>query len=78
MLAGAALQAGIDFQAESARRSGIRAPGRDYEEFFADQKRRPGVVGVLDPIDFGRFDWLAELRGDSRSSKKLPPSRRVR
>ena len=71
MLAGAALLAGIHFQAQAARRGGIVAPGGDYEKLFADQERRPGIVGMLDPVDVGTFDRIAETAAaDSRSSKK--------
>ncbi len=64
MLAGAALQSGIDFQAEAAGRRRLGAPRRDHEELLAHQDRRPGVVGVLDPIGVvGGFDGSPNLRG---------------
>ncbi len=42
---------------------GSLPPGGDDEEFFADQERRPGVLGALDPVDV--FDELrvAEVAG---------------
>jgi len=75
MLAGAALQAGIQFQTQAAGRRGIVTPGGDYEESFADQERRPGVVGMLDPVDVGAGDGVAELgRGFAGFEKSLQPA----
>src|SRR5258708_18695125 len=60
MLAGSALQSGVNLQPEASRRGWLRAPGRDDEEFFSDQQRRPGLFGARDPIDIGRDLRIAE------------------
>ncbi len=62
MLAGAALQPGIELQPKTSSGSRVVTPRRDHKEFFADQNRRPRVVSLLDPIGIGTLYRIAELR----------------
>ncbi len=50
MFASSAREAGIVNETNSAGGSGVGAPGRSEENTIANQARRPGAMGGVDPI----------------------------
>src|SRR5215469_12798542 len=60
MLARPALHARVHFEPNSALRRWLRPPRRDQKESLAHQDRRPGIMGLADPIRIRNLPRLSE------------------